>query len=188
MFEDFAQRLASRAGAIERRLDALLSPDAQKGEIMRPARLLDAMRYATLGGGKRLRPFLVDRDGAAVRRAGDSVAARRLRRSNACIAIRSSTTTCPAWTTTICAAAGRPSTRPSTRRPRSWPATRCSPGLRHHGRRADPSRRRSARRARASASRAPPALGGMAGGQMLDLDAETAPDAARRAAIERCRR
>ena len=27
-----------------------------------PARLLEAMRYATLGGGKRLRPFLVDRD------------------------------------------------------------------------------------------------------------------------------
>src|SRR5262249_35359606 len=29
------------------------------GEGMRPARLLEAMRYATLGGGKRLRPFLV---------------------------------------------------------------------------------------------------------------------------------
>jgi farnesyl diphosphate synthase len=29
------------------------------GEVERPARLLEAMRYASLGGGKRLRPFLV---------------------------------------------------------------------------------------------------------------------------------
>ena len=36
-------------------------------------------------------------------------------------------TTCPSWTTTTCAGAGRPCTRPSTRRPRSWPATPCRP-------------------------------------------------------------
>ena len=29
------------------------------GEISRPARLVEAMRYASLNGGKRFRPFLV---------------------------------------------------------------------------------------------------------------------------------
>jgi farnesyl diphosphate synthase len=37
----------------------LLGPSPIEGEHIRPARLLDAMRYASLGGGKRLRPFLV---------------------------------------------------------------------------------------------------------------------------------
>ena len=46
------------ADAIEAHLDALLHPRTEPGEIMRPARLLEAMRYACLGGGKRLRPFL----------------------------------------------------------------------------------------------------------------------------------
>src|ERR1035437_4337422 len=40
-------------------LDRLLSPKPVSGELARPARLLDAMRYASLGGGKRVRPFLV---------------------------------------------------------------------------------------------------------------------------------
>ena len=38
-------------------LDGLLQPNPMEGERVRPARLLDAMRYASLGGGKRLRPF-----------------------------------------------------------------------------------------------------------------------------------
>ncbi|MGI4959666.1 MAG: polyprenyl synthetase family protein [Janthinobacterium lividum] len=46
--------LASRAAEIERMLAALM-PVVDGGE----ARLIDAMRYATLGGGKRLRGFLV---------------------------------------------------------------------------------------------------------------------------------
>ena len=57
--DDFIPRLESAAGATETALDALLAPAALEGEIARPARLLEAMRYATLGGGKRLRPFLV---------------------------------------------------------------------------------------------------------------------------------
>ncbi|HEY8137964.1 MAG TPA: polyprenyl synthetase family protein, partial [Methylocystis sp.] len=57
--DDFIPRLESAAGATETALDALLAPAALEGEISRPARLLEAMRYATLGGGKRLRPFLV---------------------------------------------------------------------------------------------------------------------------------
>ncbi|PPD45220.1 MAG: geranylgeranyl pyrophosphate synthase [Methylocystis sp.] len=57
--EEFHRRLESAADATEAALDALLAPTTLPGEITRPARLLEAMRYATLGGGKRLRPFLV---------------------------------------------------------------------------------------------------------------------------------
>src|SRR5271170_5471067 len=54
----FAARLAESGAAIERELDMLLGPEARLGEPARPERLIEAMRYATLGGGKRLRPFL----------------------------------------------------------------------------------------------------------------------------------
>jgi farnesyl diphosphate synthase len=56
---DFAHALASVAGRAEAVLDQILSEDARPGERMRPPRLLAAMRHAVLGGGKRLRPFLV---------------------------------------------------------------------------------------------------------------------------------
>lgn len=52
-------RLEETATAIESLLDRLLSPAPLSGEIARPSRVLDAMRYAMLGGGKRLRPHLV---------------------------------------------------------------------------------------------------------------------------------
>jgi farnesyl diphosphate synthase len=55
----FLQRLAYVAQETEELLDRLLAPAAMEGERMRPRRLIDAMRYASLGGGKRLRPFLV---------------------------------------------------------------------------------------------------------------------------------
>jgi farnesyl diphosphate synthase len=54
----FAARLAESQAAIERELDRLLSLERKAGELARPKRLMEAMRYATLGGGKRLRPFL----------------------------------------------------------------------------------------------------------------------------------
>jgi farnesyl diphosphate synthase len=54
----FGERLAACAAAIEAILDRVLSGDATDGEICRPARLVAAMRHAMLGGGKRLRPFL----------------------------------------------------------------------------------------------------------------------------------
>ena len=57
--DDFRRRLDHAAEATEAALDALLGPAALPGEIARPGRLLEAMRYSTLGGGKRLRPFLV---------------------------------------------------------------------------------------------------------------------------------
>jgi farnesyl diphosphate synthase len=55
----FAARLAAAARATERLLDRVLSKQPAPGEITRPPRLIEAMRYATLGGGKRLRPLLV---------------------------------------------------------------------------------------------------------------------------------
>ncbi|PWB78977.1 MAG: geranylgeranyl pyrophosphate synthase [Methylocystaceae bacterium] len=57
--EEFRRRLDAAAEATETQLDALLGAAPLAGEIRRPARLLEAMRYASLGGGKRLRPFLV---------------------------------------------------------------------------------------------------------------------------------
>lgn len=55
----FKQRLDQVAADTEGLLDRLLAPKPVSGELARPARLLDAMRYASLGGGKRIRPFLV---------------------------------------------------------------------------------------------------------------------------------
>src|ERR1700735_2504934 len=54
----FAASLAESQGAIERELESLLGVQTTPGELARPKRLIEAMRYATLGGGKRLRPFL----------------------------------------------------------------------------------------------------------------------------------
>jgi farnesyl diphosphate synthase len=50
--------LAAAAAAVERQLDDVLAFEPRPGEIARPRRLIEAMRYATLGGGKRLRAFL----------------------------------------------------------------------------------------------------------------------------------
>lgn len=55
----FEQRLSNIAGLCESTLAALLSAEPLPTEYVRPARLLAAMRHAALGGGKRLRPFLV---------------------------------------------------------------------------------------------------------------------------------
>ena len=55
----FQDRLGQVARDTEALLDRLLAPTQVEGELARPVRLLEAMRYASLGGGKRLRPFLV---------------------------------------------------------------------------------------------------------------------------------
>ncbi|QRG07937.1 polyprenyl synthetase family protein [Xanthobacter dioxanivorans] len=52
-------RLDASAAAAEARLDAALAGAALPGERVRPERLMAAMRHGALGGGKRLRPFLV---------------------------------------------------------------------------------------------------------------------------------
>jgi farnesyl diphosphate synthase len=55
----FQDRLAQVAQDTEALLDRLLGPVPIEGELARPSRLLEAMRYVSLGGGKRFRPFLV---------------------------------------------------------------------------------------------------------------------------------
>ncbi|WP_407167472.1 polyprenyl synthetase family protein [Bradyrhizobium sp. ORS 111] len=56
---DFAKRLDQTAEDTEALLAKLLSDATETDEIVRPKRLIEAMRYSSLGGGKRLRPFLV---------------------------------------------------------------------------------------------------------------------------------
>jgi farnesyl diphosphate synthase len=70
-----AVAMATNAEAIERELDRLLPPPTGS-----QARLHAAMRYATLGGGKRLRPFLVVASGALF-----DVAATQARRVGAAV-------------------------------------------------------------------------------------------------------
>jgi farnesyl diphosphate synthase len=55
----FLAHLDAIAAETETLLDQLLAAKAAAGEISRPARLIEAMRYSSLGGGKRFRPFLV---------------------------------------------------------------------------------------------------------------------------------
>ena len=69
----FAARLNAVAAEVETMLEALLSPALLPGEQARPQRLLDAMRYAALDGGKRLRPFLVVESAALFGASGTGV-------------------------------------------------------------------------------------------------------------------
>jgi farnesyl diphosphate synthase len=56
---EFAKRLDQTAEETESLLEKLLADAVVADEIVRPKRLIEAMRYSSLGGGKRLRPFLV---------------------------------------------------------------------------------------------------------------------------------
>ena len=119
----FSQRLAQAARMLEARLARILDEAAAGGA---PPRLVAAMRHAALGG----EPSGCDRSSywnaprcSAWRR---RLRCRPRRRSNACIATRSSTTISPPWTTTTCVAASRPCTRLSTSGRRFWPAMRSS--------------------------------------------------------------
>jgi farnesyl diphosphate synthase len=51
------------AADIEALLERLLGAAPEAGETSRPQRLIDAMRYGSLAGGKRLRPFLIVESG-----------------------------------------------------------------------------------------------------------------------------
>jgi farnesyl diphosphate synthase len=57
--EAFVAQLKSVASDAEAMLSALLTQAPAVGERDRPARLLEAMRYSSLSGGKRIRPLLV---------------------------------------------------------------------------------------------------------------------------------
>jgi len=50
--------LRETTSQVEAALDGFLALGRRDGEVMRPLRLLEAMRYSALQGGKRLRPFL----------------------------------------------------------------------------------------------------------------------------------
>ena len=55
----FQSQLTAVAAETESLLERLLGNGVLAGERARPAHLMEAMRYVTLGGGKRVRPFLV---------------------------------------------------------------------------------------------------------------------------------
>ena len=57
--DDFSRRLTAVAAKAEKALESLLTDTPLPSESARPARLVASMRHAALGGGKRLRPFLV---------------------------------------------------------------------------------------------------------------------------------
>lgn len=56
---NFAAQLDKTAEETEALLGQLLANEVLPDEITRPRRLIESMRYSSLGGGKRLRPFLV---------------------------------------------------------------------------------------------------------------------------------
>src|SRR6516162_2351906 len=55
-FQDHLNQIAKDTDGL---LDQLLGAKPAGQELARPGRLLEAMRYASLGAGKRFRPFLV---------------------------------------------------------------------------------------------------------------------------------
>lgn len=79
-FEDDLRHIAVETVAI---IEALLSENAAGDEITRPERLLDAMRHGVLNGGKRLRPFLVVE--SALLMGGDRGAALRVGAALECL-------------------------------------------------------------------------------------------------------
>jgi farnesyl diphosphate synthase len=81
--ETFEARLTATAREVEAVLDTLLSSSVLNGEIVRPERLRSAMHYASLNGGKRLRPFLVIE--AASLLGGDRDAALRVGAALECV-------------------------------------------------------------------------------------------------------
>ncbi len=61
---DFQRRLTSFIIRVDEALEEALAADAAAGEIARPARLREAMVHAVLSGGKRIRPLLVSESAA----------------------------------------------------------------------------------------------------------------------------
>ena len=79
----FEVKLTATAQRTEELLNQLLSADTRPQETARPTHLLDAMRYGALNGGKRLRPFLVVE--SAVMFGGDREAAFRVGAALECL-------------------------------------------------------------------------------------------------------
>jgi len=101
--DDFPTRLASVAQEMEATLGAVLpKPEGHQSVIM------DAMRYAALGGGKRLRPFLM------------KVFISRRRRLNVFTSIPSFMTIYPVWMMMICGEESQRCIKPMMKRSRFW--------------------------------------------------------------------
>lgn len=80
---EFTSLLAAAAERTETLLAELLAAQPLPGEIARPDRLLSAMRHGALGGGKRLRPFLLAESAALCGR--DDMAAWRVAAALECM-------------------------------------------------------------------------------------------------------
>lgn len=80
---NFETRLRDNAVKTEALLGRLLGAEARPDEITRPQTLLDAMRHGVLNGGKRLRPFLVIESTAML--GGDAEAALRVGAALECL-------------------------------------------------------------------------------------------------------
>ena len=65
--------MRERAERTERIMERLLGEEAENGETYRPPILLAAMRHGSLGGGKRLRPFLLAECAALCRAGGEAI-------------------------------------------------------------------------------------------------------------------
>jgi farnesyl diphosphate synthase len=70
---EFTDALNRRAHEVETMLIGLLDERLRSGEIARPERLIAAMRHGVLNGGKRLRPFLVVESAALFGKSDDAV-------------------------------------------------------------------------------------------------------------------
>ena len=79
----FKIRLKNNAAEVEACLAGILTDTAQPDEIARPEPLLAAMRHGVLNGGKRLRPFLVMESAALL--GGDAQAALRIGAALECV-------------------------------------------------------------------------------------------------------
>ncbi|MCV9966217.1 polyprenyl synthetase family protein [Pararhizobium sp. BT-229] len=79
----FKARLKNNAAEVEACLVGILSDWTQPDEIARPAPLLAAMRHGVLNGGKRLRPFLVMESAALL--GGDPQVALRIGAALECV-------------------------------------------------------------------------------------------------------
>jgi farnesyl diphosphate synthase len=80
---EFLDRLEGHAAAVQALLDALLSDATRADETARPERLLAAMRHGVLNGGKRMRPALLVESAALF--GGDGAAALRVAAALECV-------------------------------------------------------------------------------------------------------
>lgn len=81
--QSFTKKLKDSAKQIEAELKNILSNQTGPGEIARPDHLMAAMRHGSLNGGKRLRPFLVMETARVFN--GDHTAALRVASALECI-------------------------------------------------------------------------------------------------------